>query len=253
MEFAAELHDLIVSDIERHYGPHLARMARITIYDVAPTILGSFDRSLAEYAEQKFQRDGINVKLQHHVEKVEEGVLHVKEDGEVPFGILVWSTGLAPNPLVQSVTEIEKHDKTGSLFTDNHLNVIRKDGSIDQDVWAVGDAAVIKEELLPATAQVAQQKAKYVTKTLNRLAKSQKLSGPFKFHNQGTLAYLGDWRAIYDRTRVESGPKGKEAGRFAWLLWRSAYFTRTLSYRNKITVPFYWFLNWIFGRDLSRF
>ena len=37
--------------------------------------------------------------------------------------------------------------------------------------------------------------------------------------------------------------KGKEAGRFAWLLWRSAYFTRTLSVRNKILVPFYWFLN----------
>lgn len=49
MEFAAELHDLIVSDIWRHYGPHLARIARITIYDVAPTILGTFDRSLAKY------------------------------------------------------------------------------------------------------------------------------------------------------------------------------------------------------------
>lgn len=90
MEFAAELHDLIASDIRRHFGPQLARMARITIYDVAPTILGSFDRSLAKYllhayegtekcllgacryAEKKFQRDGIIVKLQHHVEKVEQ-------------------------------------------------------------------------------------------------------------------------------------------------------------------------------------
>ena len=49
VEFAAELHDLIQTDIERHYG-HLARMARITLYDVAPAILGNFDRSLAEYA-----------------------------------------------------------------------------------------------------------------------------------------------------------------------------------------------------------
>ena len=36
----------------------------------------------------------------------------VKEDGRIPFGILVWSTGLAPNPLIKSVQEMEKHEKT---------------------------------------------------------------------------------------------------------------------------------------------
>lgn len=45
VEFAAELHDLLHTDIKRHY-PTLARMAKITLYDVAPMILGSFDRSL---------------------------------------------------------------------------------------------------------------------------------------------------------------------------------------------------------------
>ena len=62
---------------------------------------------------------------------------------------------------------------------------------------------------------------------------------PFVFHNMGSLAYLGDWQAVYDRTQAET-VKTKEAGRLAWLLWRSAYFTRTLSIRNKILVPMYW-------------
>jgi NADH dehydrogenase FAD-containing subunit len=30
----------------------------------------------------------------------------------VPFGLLVWSTGLAPNPLIQSIDSIEKDEKT---------------------------------------------------------------------------------------------------------------------------------------------
>ena len=30
----------------------------------------------------------------------------------VYFGLLVWSTGLAPNPLIQSITEAEKDPKT---------------------------------------------------------------------------------------------------------------------------------------------
>ena len=47
VEFAAELHDLLHTDIRRHY-PTLARMAKITLYDVAPRILGSFDESLQQ-------------------------------------------------------------------------------------------------------------------------------------------------------------------------------------------------------------
>jgi NADH dehydrogenase FAD-containing subunit len=45
VEFSAELHDLLHAEIERHY-PSLARMAKITLYDVAPNILGNFDKSL---------------------------------------------------------------------------------------------------------------------------------------------------------------------------------------------------------------
>ncbi|KAH9848660.1 pyridine nucleotide-disulfide oxidoreductase-domain-containing protein [Lenzites betulinus] len=76
---------------------------------------------------------------------------------------------------------------------------------------------------------------------------------PIQVPKRGSLAYIGDWEAVFDRTKAARGPKGKETGRLAWLLWRSAYFTKTLSVRNKILVPMYWFMNWIFGRDLSRF
>ena len=47
VEFAAELHDLLHTDMTRHY-PTLARMAKINLYDVAPHILGGFDESLQE-------------------------------------------------------------------------------------------------------------------------------------------------------------------------------------------------------------
>ncbi|KAG1742979.1 FAD/NAD(P)-binding domain-containing protein [Suillus occidentalis] len=251
VEFSAELHDLLHAEIERHY-PSLARMAKITLYDVAPNILGSFDKSLGVYAENKFRRDGISIKTRHHVERVEKDRMFVKEQGEVPFGLLVWSTGLAPNPLIRSIDCLQKHDKTQSLFTDQNLNVITNEGHADPDVWAIGDAANIKGQLHPATAQVANQKGKYLARKLNKIVKDQEHTKPFEFQNQGSLAYLGDWKAIYDRSSADT-VKTKETGRVAWLLWRSAYFTMTLSIRNKILVPTYWFLNWIFGRDLTRF
>lgn len=45
------------------------------------------------------------------------------------------------------------HAIVSSLFTDQNLNVITKEGHADPDVWAIGDAANIKGQLHPATAQ----------------------------------------------------------------------------------------------------
>lgn len=45
MEFAAELHDLLHSEIKQHY-PVLFNFARISVFDTASTILGSFDEGL---------------------------------------------------------------------------------------------------------------------------------------------------------------------------------------------------------------
>lgn len=104
--------------------------------------------------------------------------------------------------------------------------------AVNSDVFAIGDAAVIQGNPLPATAQVANQKAIYLTKKLNTSIRGMGHTTPFRFHNAGSLAYLGDWEAIYDRTKVR-GTKSRWTGRVAWLLWRSAYFTKTVSIRNK--------------------
>jgi NADPH-dependent 2,4-dienoyl-CoA reductase/sulfur reductase-like enzyme len=49
VEFAAELHDLLHTDMDRYY-PTLSRLAKITLYDTADHILGSFDKSLVKCA-----------------------------------------------------------------------------------------------------------------------------------------------------------------------------------------------------------
>lgn len=70
VEFAAELHDLLQTEIKKHY-PVLFKFARITLFDTAPTILGSFDEGLQQFATKRFKREGINILTQHHVECVE--------------------------------------------------------------------------------------------------------------------------------------------------------------------------------------
>lgn len=42
MEYAAELHDFVAKDVERLY-PEIKGLINITLYDVAPGILMSFE------------------------------------------------------------------------------------------------------------------------------------------------------------------------------------------------------------------
>ncbi|KAK9338521.1 hypothetical protein LIPSTDRAFT_60614 [Lipomyces starkeyi NRRL Y-11557] len=254
VEFAAELHDLINDDMQ-HYYPNLMPYVQITIFDVAKSILGTFDRSLSEYAEQHFRRHNIEIRTGVRVQEVTGHSLRIKnengEDETVNYGLLVWSTGLAPNPFVAGCDVVVK-DKRNNIVTDNCLNVYAKhangDAVLNKDVFALGDCAQIEHGYLPATAQVASQKAKYLSKELNREAKSKGDEyKPFVFNNRGVMAYIGGWRAIVQ------GNGGEVKGRTAWLLWRGAYFSMSVSIKNKILIPIYWFTNWLFGRDISRF
>ncbi|GBB87875.1 hypothetical protein RclHR1_14370006 [Rhizophagus clarus] len=254
IEFSAELHDFITEDMARLY-PDLINLVTMSVYDIAPQILGSFDQSLREFATKKFTRKGIKIRTGRKVKEVNERKLIIEGDGEVPYGMLVWATGLTDNPLTRSMgNQVVKDQSAKRLLTDGFLRVLDKESFQPIDnVYALGDCASIQDYDLPATAQVANQKAVYLRKVLTRIAKDNSMISikPFKFHNLGSMAYIGKKEAVVDMTPVSN--KAKESGRLAWVFWRSAYFTMTVSLRNKMLIPMYWILTWLFGRDISRF
>lgn len=96
----------------------------------------------------------------------------------------MWSTGLALNPLVEALQGVSKSKK--GLLTDEKLHLLDDQGHALPDVWAVGDCATIKDvPPLPATAQVANQKAVHVSKSLNKLVKGGTSEENFVFQDRG--------------------------------------------------------------------
>lgn len=202
--------------------------------------------------------------------------LTTKEDGDIGIGMCVWSTGLMMNPFVQKLLEkthqfpsasakviegaqrdqlskdeewvIEKNPKTGAMVVDEHMRIQlqskmpkKKDGNEQAppsslaymtDVFALGDNANVRDTPLPATAQTANQQALWLGKQLNNDTVAIQA---FKFKNLGMMTYLGSWRGVLQT----GGGKGVE-GYLAWLVWRGAYFSMSLSLRNKILIPTYW-------------
>ncbi len=238
VEFAAEMHDFLVEDLRRSYA-HLAPLVRITLLEATDQILSAFDHVLGQYTMRHFVRQGITVRTDAFVAGISETTITLKGGELIPYGLLVWSTGIGPTPFVRSLPFARDH--AHRLVTDDHL---RLEGSAE--VYALGDCATPRDLSFPATAQVAQQEGIYLARAFNRQARGT-TAGPFRYRHFGMLAYIGTNRALADLAAV----KGR--GFSAWVFWRSAYLTKLVSLKNKVLVLFDWTKAFLFGRDVSRF
>ncbi|CAM9533373.1 unnamed protein product [Scytosiphon promiscuus] len=78
-----------------------------------------------------------------------------------------------------------------------------------------------------------------------------KFAKPFQFLNLGILAYTGAGGAL---AQVQVGKESvKSTGATGYLLWRSIYLSKQVSWRNRFLVGTDWVKTKIFGRDITRF
>jgi len=201
---------------------------------------------------------------------------------ELPFGTMVWSAGLAPVKFIEnSSLELDRNQ----VVVDKYLRVPGQNGRI----LALGDCATVAKGegvQLPNTASVAEQQAYYIADCLNLYYKDFDTSqdkdiptpGPivpalmpwqaaeflnkilteaapeFQYKNRGAMAAMGFGGGVSDLTKTDlPAPKITTSGVAAFFMWRSAYWTKQLSWSNMILIPMYWFKQMVFGRDISRF
>lgn len=240
VEFAAELHDFIEDDVKRKYK-YLGDLVEIILIEARDSILASFDAKLSEYAMKVFKRQNINLRTNSRVLEVNENAIILNDGSRFNYGLLVWAAGNTSTDVVKYSGLIT--DKRGKLITNSFFKVKNENGYFG-NIFAIGDCAVIEDNELPATAQVAQQLGLFMAKYFNNKTNS---INPFKFKNLGMLAYIGDNKALADT------PQFKGTGFSTFILWRSAYLTKLVSLKNKILVLFDWLKTFFFGRDVSNF
>ncbi|MBI3005956.1 MAG: FAD-dependent oxidoreductase [Ignavibacteriales bacterium] len=238
VEFAAEVHDFLEEDIRRIYRELSAKVS-ILLLEATEHILSTFDAALSDYTARLFKRQNIQLRTGSLVTKIDAKNIYLKDKTRIPYGLVVWTAGVGPQPLVKTLT-LEK-DSFSRLQTDGFFQV-----SGAQGLYALGDCATPRGQNFPATAQVAQQEGKYLAQMLSKRERGLPVK-PFQYRHYGMLAYVGSNRALADLAAV----KGK--GFSTWLFWRSAYLTRLVSFKNKVLVVFDWFKTLVFGRDISRF
>lgn len=290
-EFCGELSDFVKNDLRRFY-PKLAPLVRIFLLHRGATLLPSFGPDLQVAAADTLGKQGIEVITNASVTKVEADAVHVTKkthgntvDEILPCGLTVWVAGQIGQELVQKMhqqlpkqQELATAEARGSdrqLFVDNWLRVC---GVADGSIMALGDCARIQgQEQLPETAQVAAQQGAFVARLLNKeydlsthgppalppstnafdvihfaSLRGHTEAAEFRFLDLGRLAYLGQSQAVAE-LGVGSTKVSQAKGTAAFLLWRSVYIVKQVSFRNRVLVLFDWIKSRLFGRDLTRF
>ncbi|KAF5801390.1 putative NADH:ubiquinone reductase (non-electrogenic) [Helianthus annuus] len=144
VEFAAELHDFLHEDLSKLY-PDLQKYITVTLLEASDHILNMFDKRITAFAEEKFKRDGIQVKTGSMVVKVTDKAISLKErsTGEtrtLPFGMVVWSTGIGTRPVITDFMKQIGQGNRRVMATDEWLRV---EGV--PNVYALGDCATINQ------------------------------------------------------------------------------------------------------------
>ena len=247
VEMTAELDDLAHHELKDLY-PEVAPLIQISIYDVAPNILATYDQKLYQYANDQLVKRNIAVETNTHIERVEKDSFYTREKGRVPYGMLVWATGNKAVPLVEHL-DVRKTEKgLLRILTDKRLHVFKSSNTdeIWDNVFALGDAADTDGASLPTTAEVAVQKAKYLVEYLNRRRTAQ--STPFTYRQKRLISYIGS----HDGVIAGKGENEGWTGRSAWLAWRSGSVLWTRSWRNRIVIVLTWLVNSIFGKEIAK-
>ncbi|KAK7037985.1 hypothetical protein R3P38DRAFT_2903787 [Favolaschia claudopus] len=163
VETAAEIYDFCQEDIMNYYPKICREEVSIHVIQSREHILNTYSEAISNYAENKFNRDGVNLVTSARVGAVtpEHVIYTVKtaqgevEQHTIPSNFVLWSTGIAMNPFAHRVTDLlpnQVHKK--AIEVDAHLRVR---GAPLGTVYAVGDCATIETSLVSHLLELVQE------------------------------------------------------------------------------------------------
>ncbi len=239
VETAAELNDFI-RGAGRYYPAVRREEVRVVLVDPGPRILPEVSESLSAYALNMLRRRGVEVVLKTRIEGCAETRVRLSNGGEIPSRTLIWTAGIAPNPLLAALDL--PRTSGGKVEVDETLQVKGHPG-----LWALGDCALVLNGATgrpcPPTAQHAIRQGRRVAENISVVIRGH-APKPFRYSPLGVLAGLGRRSAVAEILGF------KFSGFFAWWLWRTVYLLKLPGFERKVRVALDWTLDLFFPRDI---
>lgn len=200
----------------------------VTIVEKAPHVLPPFDVEMAAYATKELKENGVIVYADDEVLEVKDKVAYLKSGAKVKFDLVVMSIGIVPDTSFLEGTGIKMNPRGFILVDDHYMTSV-------QDIYAVGDAILVKHEITGELVSIA------LANPANRQGRqlADHLGG-YKTYNRGSLGtailklFHGSYAStgLNERQLKAAGLKYKKV----YLLWfdHATYYPGATSINLKV-------------------
>lgn len=213
---------------------------RLLMIQWDPRILPELPEHLSEYALKQLQQRGVEVWLNTGIKSATNQSVCTSDGRSINTRTIVTTIGNGPSEFVKSLPiQLER----GRIPVTPQLEVVGL-----ENVWAIGDAALIplpgdpnKPAYAPPTAQFATSEANTLAHNILNRSQGKSLKA-FDHKSSGIMASLGGYRGaaeIYGQ---------RVTGLLAWMIWRMAYIGMLPGWATRIRVA----LNWMFDYFMPR-
>ena len=224
------------------------RELRFHLVDASDRILPEVSRKTSEWVVAFLRRRGAQVHLRATVLSAVDGVVRLSTGPEIDSGLIVWTAGVAANPVISSHTDLP--------LTPRGLIVVRPDlrvGTTESPVphaWAAGDDAAVPDlaagpgAYTVPNAQHAVRQGKRAARNVVAVLRGRE-PRPYRHRNLGVVATLGLGSGVF-----QSGPVVVK-GLPAWLMHRGYHVLAIPTWDRKLRVMGGWVASSVLGRDIA--
>jgi len=240
VEMASAISVLVHNTLKSEFRRINPEAARIILLDMAPRVLGPFSEGLAQVAKQRLERLGVEVRLGHGVDQIDEnGVIVAGE--RISSKTVIWTAGVAPSPVGKWLNVAT--DRAGRVRIQADLSVPGH-----PEIFVVGDTASLDQDgkPLPGVAQVAIQQGRYAGKVIHRSITGKSAPQPFRYFDKGNMAVVGKGFAVLQSGKVHL------SGFLAWLAWAGVHLQFLAQSSLRVSVFLQWVWTYLTGQRGSR-
>ncbi len=232
VELAGQIAELARRTLKCDYRTFDPAQARIVLLDAGETVLATFPAPVQRRAHRDLEELGVDIRLGARVTGVDADGLSLENrdgsKGRIEAATKIWAAGVKGSPLGailarQSAAEVD-HSGRVKVLPDLTLPG-------HPEVFVVGDLMSLG---LPGVAEVAMQSGHHAAKTIARRANGDEKQRRFRYHDLGTLATIGRFRAI-----LSVGPV-RVTGLAGWLAWLVIHLTFLTGFKNRFTTLAGW-------------
>lgn len=237
VEIASELAEFIHKTFRRFYPAELMQHAEVHLIERADKLVSSFAPIIQRESLKQLKKLGVTIHLQQSVESINENGITLESGKAIATSTPIFVAGIKAEEIDFDIKPQQSFDK--KIIVNSGLQI-----ADSPEIFVLGDMAEHLENA-PALAQAAVQQAQATASNIQRLINNKPVKA-FHYHSAGMLLSLGRWKAAAQIGKLSF------TGRFAWWMWRTIYFNKLISWKQRLRATVEWTIRIFTHRDISE-